>query len=135
MSDKPSLGGARKKNGHKQTCSCHICENMKNKENRGGYEKEAKYKEEKRRGVPQKKNGHRSDCSCPICKNMKNSRKKRGGGEECKDESDNEIPCPKETPATEADYEDIEGGSRRKTKKQKRSARRKTKRHRTRRRY
>ena len=35
------LGGAKRKNGHKSNCSCHICENMKNKVKRGGYEQDA----------------------------------------------------------------------------------------------
>ena len=33
MSDK--LGGAKRKNGHKSDCSCHICENMMKKAKRG----------------------------------------------------------------------------------------------------
>ena len=35
------MGGAKRKNGHKSTCSCHICENMKNKARRGGYRADA----------------------------------------------------------------------------------------------
>jgi len=30
-SPEAQLGGARRKNGHKTSCSCHICDNMKNK--------------------------------------------------------------------------------------------------------
>jgi hypothetical protein len=74
------LGGAKRKNGHKAVCSCHICENMKNKEKRGGYEEDAKKAELKLRGGSKKKNGHKPDCGCPICKNMKNL-KKGGEGE------------------------------------------------------
>ena len=34
------LGVAKRKNGHKSNCTCHICENMKNKAKKGGYEEE-----------------------------------------------------------------------------------------------
>ena len=72
------LVGGKRKNGHKSNCSCHICENMKNKARRGGYEEEAEKEREYLAGGYKKKNGHRKTCRCPICKNMKNS-KKRGG--------------------------------------------------------
>jgi len=72
------LIGGKRKNGHKLNCVCHICENMKNKARRGGYEEELEKEEEKKMGGSKKKNGHRKDCTCPICKNMRNS-KKRGG--------------------------------------------------------
>ena len=76
------LGGAKMKNGHKANCSCHICENMKNKAKRGGYEEDAEKEKIKLMGGSKKKNGHKPNCSCPICKNMKHA--KKGG----KDESD-----------------------------------------------
>jgi hypothetical protein len=76
--NKSKLIGAKKKNGHKLDCTCHICENMKNKARRGGYEEELEKEKEKMMGGSKKKNGHRKDCMCPICKNMRNS-KKRGG--------------------------------------------------------
>jgi hypothetical protein len=69
------LVGGKRKNGHKYDCSCHICENMKNKAMRGGYEEEVEKEKEKMMDGPKKKNGHRRDCNCPICKNMKNSKK------------------------------------------------------------
>ena len=72
------LIGGKRKNGHKFNCICHICENMKNKARRGGYEAEVEKEQEKMMGGSKKKNGHRKDCKCPICKNMQNS-KKRGG--------------------------------------------------------
>lgn len=72
------LVGGKRKNGHKSNCSCHICENMKNKAKRGGYEEEVEKEKEYMMGGSKKKNGHRKACKCPICKNMKNS-KKRGG--------------------------------------------------------
>ena len=72
------LIGGKRKNGHKLNCACHICENMKNKARRGGYEEEVEKEQEKKMGGSKKKNGHRRDCTCPICKNMRNS-KKRGG--------------------------------------------------------
>lgn len=82
------LGGAKRKNGHKANCSCHICENMKNKAKRGGYQEDAEKREMKMNGGSKKKNGHKMNCSCPICKNMKNA-KKRGGGED--EDSDEEM--------------------------------------------
>lgn len=90
--DEVKLGGAKRKNGHKLDCTCHICENMKNKAKRGGYEEEVKIEEEKMMGGSKKKNGHRKDCKCPICKNMKNA-KKGGDGEE---EPENAIDFEKE---------------------------------------
>jgi hypothetical protein len=66
------LGGAKRKNGHKMNCVCHICENMKNKAKRGGYEEDAEKAALKQMGGPKKKNGHKPNCSCPICKNMRN---------------------------------------------------------------
>jgi hypothetical protein len=74
------LGGAKRKNGHKANCSCHICENMKNKEKRGGYEEDAEKEQLKLMGGSRKKNGHKPNCACPICKNMKNV--KKGGDDE-----------------------------------------------------
>ena len=69
------LGGARRKNGHKSMCSCHICENMTAKAKRGGYQEELEKEKEKLNGGSKKKNGHKKDCTCPICKNMANSKK------------------------------------------------------------
>ena len=79
MSDK--LGGAKRKNGHKSNCSCHICENMMKKAKRGGYEEDAEKEMLKKMGGSKKKNGHKPDCACPICKNMKHANKKGGEGE------------------------------------------------------
>ena len=81
------LGGAKRKNGHKAICSCHICENMKNKEKRGGYKEDAEKEKLKLMGGSKKKNGHKPDCGCPICKNMKSS--KKGGYN--KDETEGEY--------------------------------------------
>ena len=79
MSDR--LGGAKRKNGHKSNCTCHICENMMKKAKRGGYEEDAEKEMLKKMGGSKKKNGHKPDCSCPICKNMRNAKKtmKKGG--------------------------------------------------------
>jgi hypothetical protein len=85
------LGGARRKNGHKSTCTCHICENMKNKAKRGGYQEELEIEQEKIMGGSKKKNGHRRDCKCPICKNMKNAKKGGGDDEFLKEEQEEEI--------------------------------------------
>jgi hypothetical protein len=69
------LGGAKQKNGHKAHCSCHICENIKNKAKRGGYDEDAEKEQIKLMGGSKKKNGHKPNCGCPICKNMKNAKK------------------------------------------------------------
>lgn len=53
--DDIKLGGAKKKNGHKATCTCHICENMKNKAKRGGYTEEMEKKSEYLKGGYKKK--------------------------------------------------------------------------------
>jgi hypothetical protein len=82
------LGGAKRKNGHKPDCECHICENIKNKVKRGGYKIDAEKAKLKRMGGSKKKNGHKPDCGCPICKNMKNANKK--GGNKDDDESSSE---------------------------------------------
>lgn len=68
-----NVGGAkqaRQKNGHKMTCSCHICENILNKAKRGDYKPKA---------ASGKVNGHKNECCCPICKNMMAKKGKRGG--------------------------------------------------------
>jgi len=80
------LGGAKRKNGHKANCSCHICENMKNKAKRGGYKDDAEKEQIKLMGGSKKKNGHKPNCDCPICKNMKNA--KKGGDEKPYDDTD-----------------------------------------------
>ena len=85
------LIGGKRKNGHKMDCECHICQNMKNKAKRGGYEEEEEYK----MGGSKKKNGHRANCKCPICKNMSKAKKggkgcKKGGGEESESESESD---------------------------------------------
>jgi hypothetical protein len=95
------LVDGKKKNGHKSNCSCHICENMKNKAKRGGYVEEIEKEKENMMGGSKKKNGHRKACKCPICKNMKNSKKrggakykrtkKRRGGDNEEDSEDKEL--------------------------------------------
>ena len=75
MTTTPAMGGAKRKNGHKSNCKCHICENMKNKAKRGGYKEDAEKAALKKMGGSKKKNGHKPSCDCPICKNMKNAKK------------------------------------------------------------
>jgi hypothetical protein len=87
-SPEAQLGGARRKNGHKTSCSCHICDNMKNKAKRGGYQEDAEKEMVKRMGGSNKKNGHKPNCGCPICKNMKNAKKKGGADEDALDVPD-----------------------------------------------
>jgi len=116
------LGGAKRKNGHKHNCSCHICENIKNKVKRGGYKIDAEKAELKRMGGSKKKNGHKPNCECPICKNMKNSKTKKGGegdedGEEEHDEEehDEEEEFEEEPEKKEEEEETIfEGGKKKK---------------------
>jgi hypothetical protein len=111
------LIGGKRKNGHKLNCACHICENMKNKAKRGGYEEELEKEQEKKMGGSKKKNGHRRDCTCPICKNMRNSKKrcgsnlntktkKIGGGDDDEETIENEVMEPNEV----QEVEDKKGG-------------------------
>jgi len=67
------LMGGKIKNGHKMNCKCHICENMKSKARRNGYEEDVERALDKKSGT-QKINGHKKNCNCPICKNMKNAK-------------------------------------------------------------
>ena len=78
------LGGAKRKNGHKMNCECHICQNMKNKAKRGGYKDDAEKEKLKMMGGSKKKNGHKPDCNCPICKNMRNAKKTMKTGKSMK---------------------------------------------------
>ena len=95
------LGGARRRNGHKANCTCHICENMKNKAKRGGYQEDAEKLAMKMNGGSKKKNGHKMNCTCPICKNMKNAKRGGDGDEEDYMEEDQEK-----------EVSDFEGGRR-----------------------
>lgn len=93
------LGGRRKKsNGHKASCGCPICKNMKGSK-RGGEDPMIEFNM-----GGKKKNGHKAKCGCPICVNMKHAkgtkrnkrnksggskRRRKGGGEDKdKDELD-----------------------------------------------
>jgi hypothetical protein len=92
ISPEAQLGGARRKNGHKSNCTCHICENMKNKAKRGGYKEDMEKEHLKKMGGSKKKNGHKPDCGCPICKNMKNKAKKgKRGGNLTRSNSDSDV--------------------------------------------
>jgi hypothetical protein len=62
-----NAGAARRKNGHKPGCRCHICENIRMKEKRGEYGR--------KKTISRKANGHKENCMCPICKNMRNMKK------------------------------------------------------------
>ena len=151
------FGGAKRKNGHKNTCDCHICENMMAKAKRGGYQEEV---DKKMEGGSKKKNGHKKDCACPICKNMANA--KKGGSDEDVEPNENEMLMSSkngsrpggqsfeggrkkrnksrrggEDPnvtkenivkATDADYDSLEGGARRHKRKTRRNKSRRNKR-------
>jgi len=71
-----SLIGGKRKNGHKMDCTCHICQNMKNKAKRNGYEEDIERDNERKMGK-QKINGHKKNCDCPICRNMIHSKSKK----------------------------------------------------------
>jgi hypothetical protein len=93
------LGGGKKKNGHKMTCGCPICVNMKHAKH-GGSSCAIKTGGKKRKG---KGNGHKPNCMCPICRNMK---KTHGG-----DEPDSFVDLEKGTDANaDADFKDLEMG-------------------------
>ena len=81
------IDSVKRKNGHKISCKCHICENIKNKVKRGGYEDDLEKEELKRMGGSKKKNGHKPECKCIICKNMKKSKKQKAGSIEDDDSS------------------------------------------------
>jgi len=85
--NKAKLMGGKRKNGHKMDCECHICQNMKNKADRGGYKEEEEKKIESKMGGPKKKNGHKKDCKCPICKNMSKARGKKSSDNDSDSES------------------------------------------------
>ena len=81
------LGGGKKKNGHKMSCGCPICINMKHAKHGGSScstnsghgvsQKDCSSKTGGKKGKRKGKgNGHKPSCGCPICKNMK---KKHGG--------------------------------------------------------
>lgn len=91
--------GGKKKNGHKMSCGCPICVNMKHSKH-GGSSCAIKTGGKKRKG---KGNGHKPNCGCPICKNM---RKTRGG-----DDSGSfvDLEKGKDTPV-DADFKDLEAG-------------------------
>jgi hypothetical protein len=91
------LGGAKMKNGHKASCSCHICNNIKNKAKRGGYAEDAEKAALNRAGGSKKKNGHTPTCACPICKNMKNAKKNKRGGDGDYIEKDEQVDVDEET--------------------------------------
>ena len=48
--DKEKLIGGKRKNGHKNDCTCHICQNMMKKAERGEYTKEDKMKQFRKKG-------------------------------------------------------------------------------------
>lgn len=73
--NKSKANNARRKNGHKMSCSCHICDNIRNKEQKGGYADDLRKENEKKMGL-KKKNGHSSTCNCVICQNMNNAKNK-----------------------------------------------------------
>jgi len=82
------MGGKKRSNGHKYSCKCPICVNMKHAKRGGDIDADDKndsnnYIDDNRdnigsqiAGNKKKSNGHKKKCPCPICKNMKN---KRGG--------------------------------------------------------
>lgn len=116
MSDK--LGVAKRKNGHKSNCSCHICENIMKKAKRGGYEEDAEKEMLKKMGGSKKKNGHKPNCDCPICKNMRNAKKK--GGAFGNEKLENEEGIPEEKPYDNEEEKNdlgITGGKKSRTSK------------------
>ena len=127
--DNKQMGGKRRKNGHKYSCKCPICINMKHAKRGGDNDNLAKDIEEQESSIgsqiagrKKKSNGHKKNCGCPICKNM---RKK--GGDEDKETPDVDMNSSEdvdmksnETEALDSDYDDfdqdmsyISGGTRR----------------------
>jgi len=106
MVSKPQSGGIRKKNGHKATCGCPICKNMKHARGGAGYDVTTPLTQTA--GRKKKSNGHKVDCGCPICMNMKKSIKKRGGDE---GEEENETSSSDEGDETSSGSEETSSGS------------------------
>ena len=70
-------GGIRKKNGHKETCSCPICKNMMHAKGAACYDVDTPTVNKS--ASRKKSNGHKANCGCPICKNMKKGKGKGKG--------------------------------------------------------
>ncbi len=91
-----SVMGGKRKNGHKMDCTCHICQNMKNKAKRNGYKEDIQRENERKMGK-QKVNGHKKDCNCPICRNMINAKNKKtnltGGKGKGKKSNGHKLEC------------------------------------------
>ena len=66
-----SGGGIKKSNGHKDSCECPICVNIKHAKGGAGYDIEDEAKPVSQSSGAKKSNGHKAKCGCPICKNMK----------------------------------------------------------------
>ena len=84
--DNTQMGGKRRRNGHKYSCKCPICINMKHAKRGGDNDELDKELEEDKSnmgsqiaGQKKKSNGHKKKCGCPICQNML---KKKGGDDE-----------------------------------------------------
>jgi hypothetical protein len=89
--DEVQMGGKRRKNGHKYSCKCPICINMKHAKRGGDNDELAEDLEEQQpnmgsqvAGRKKKGNGHKPTCGCPICKNMR----KKGGKDDEFDDSE-----------------------------------------------
>ena len=93
-----TMGGKKKSNGHKATCKCPICKNMKMKKGGMPTLRPANFIGGK------KANGHKAACKCPICVNMKHQkaskknrrvkrskRTRRGGANGDSDDEENDA--------------------------------------------
>ena len=85
------MGGKKRRNGHKYSCKCPICINMKHAKRGGDNDELTDNLEDETvgsqvAGRKKKGNGHKPSCGCPICKNMR----KKGGDIET-DEDETEI--------------------------------------------
>ena len=90
--DNTQMGGKRRRNGHKYSCKCPICINMKHAKRGGDNDELAENLEQQDSNISsqvagrkKKSNGHKKNCGCPICQNM---RKKKGGKNDDDDEDD-----------------------------------------------
>ena len=109
--DNSQMGGKRRRNGHKYSCKCPICINMKHAK-RGGdndeFDKDLENKDSDDSGIgsqiagrKKKANGHKIKCACPICQNMR----KKGGDEDKKEDNDMKS---NEIDAMDYEYENID---------------------------
>jgi len=124
------MGGKKRRNGHKYSCKCPICINMKHAKRGGDNDELADYSEDEEvgsqiAGRKKKRNGHKPSCRCPICKNMR----KKGGDIETDEDNMKDDMKDNVIDALDEEYDNLEedksfisgGTKKRKTRKTRRN--------------